>query len=56
MSLKRLSFLLLLGFGLFFLTQQPGEAAKLVKLTGENAQELFSTAGDAFIEFMTSLI
>lgn len=56
MSLKRLLFFLLIGFGVFFLVQQPGEAARLVKLTGENASELFQAAGDAFVKFMKTLI
>ena len=45
-----------IGFLAFFVMQQPNEAARLVKVTGENAGELFSTAGDAFVQFMKSLI
>ena len=46
---------LLLGFFIFFLVQAPGEAARLVKSTGENAGEWFSTAGEAFTRFLKSL-
>lgn len=56
MGLKRLLFFLGIGFLVFFLVQQPGEAAKLVRVTGENAKELFGAAGDAFVTFMKSLI
>jgi hypothetical protein len=56
MSVKKLLLFLLLGFGLFFLVQQPGEAARLVQMTGENASELFTEAGEAFVKFMKSLI
>ncbi len=47
---------LLLGMLGFFVIQQPQEAADLVKETGENAQELFSAAGTAFVRFMQSLV
>jgi large-conductance mechanosensitive channel len=55
-NLKKLVFFLLIAFMLFFLVQSPNEAAKLVQMTGENAQELFSAAGDAFVRFMKTLI
>ena len=55
MNLKRLLWFLLLGFLVFFLVQAPGEAARLVKSTGENAGEWFSTAAEAFTKFLKSL-
>jgi hypothetical protein len=56
MSLKKVVLWLLLAFFVVFLINQPGEAAHLVKVTGENAQEWFSTASDAFTKFLGSLI
>lgn len=55
MNLKRLLFLLLMSFFVFFLVQAPGEAARLVKATGENAGDWFSTAAEAFTKFLRSL-
>ncbi len=55
MNLKRLLFLLLMGFLIFFLVQAPGEAARLVKSTGENAGDWFTTAAEAFTKFLKSL-
>lgn len=47
---------LLLAFLVVFLINSPGEAAKLVKVTGEHAGEWFSTASQAFAEFLRKLI
>ncbi len=47
---------LLIAFLVFFLVQEPGEAARLVKQTGENAGELFSEAATAFTKFLKSLV
>jgi hypothetical protein len=55
MNLKRLLLFLLMGFFVFFLVQAPGEAARLVKTTGESAGEWFSTAAEAFTKFLKSL-
>ncbi|MDQ3986904.1 MAG: hypothetical protein M3280_10475 [Actinomycetota bacterium] len=55
MSLKRLLLFLLIAFLVFFLVQAPGEAAKLVKSTGETAGEWFETAAQAFTRFLKSL-
>ena len=46
---------LLMAFLVFFLVQAPAEAARLVKTTGENAGEWFSTAADSFTRFLKSL-
>jgi hypothetical protein len=56
MSLKRVLFFLAIAFGLFFLVQSPVEAAKLVRIFGENAGELFAAAAESFVRFMKSLI
>lgn len=56
MSLKRPLWLLFVGFLVFFVVQAPGEAARLVEVTGENAGEWFTTAAHAFSRFLTSLI
>ena len=56
MKLKKVALYLLLAFLAVFLINSPNEAAKLVKVTGENAGEWFSTASAAFTEFLRQLI
>ena len=56
MSFKRLVLFLLIGFLVFFLVQSPGEAARLVKATGESAGDWFETAANAFNKFLSSLV
>ncbi len=56
MSLKRAMWLLLAAFAVFFVVQAPGEAARIVKVTGENAGEWFGTAADSLAKFVKSLI
>jgi hypothetical protein len=56
MKLKKAAMYLLLAFLVVFLINSPGEAARLVKVTGENAGEWFSTASSAFTEFLRKLI
>lgn len=55
MSLKKVATYLLIAFLVFFLIQEPAEAAKIVKATGENAGDLFSTTAEAFTDFLKSL-
>lgn len=55
MNLKRLMLLLLCAFLVFFMVQAPGEAARLVKSTGESAGEWFSAIAEAFTKFLKSL-
>lgn len=55
MGLKRLMFFLFIGFAIFFIIQQPAEAAKVVRATGENASDWFGTAAGAFSKFIRSL-
>jgi hypothetical protein len=56
MSLKRLTWLLLLGFALFFLVQSPTEAAEVVKVTGQSAGELLGAAAESLSRFVKSLV
>ena len=56
MSLKKAALYLLLAFTVVFVVQAPNEAARIVKSTGENAGEWFSTAAHAFTRFVTSLV
>lgn len=55
MNLKKVVLYLLLAFFVVFVVNQPDDAAHLVKVTGENAKEWFSTASDAFTKFLGSL-
>ena len=55
-NLKKMIFWLFVAFLVVFVIQSPGEAARLVKATGENAGEWFSTASSAFAKFLSSLI
>jgi hypothetical protein len=56
MNLKKVALYLLLAFFIVFVVNQPDDAAHLVKVTGENAKEWFSTASDAFTKFLGNLI
>ena len=44
------------AFGVFFLISSPAEAARLVKVTGENAGEWFETVGAALTKFLKTLV
>jgi hypothetical protein len=55
-QLKKAASWLVLAFLVVFLIQSPNEAAELVKVTGEQAGEWFSTASNAFADFLRSLI
>ena len=55
MNVKRLLWFLMLAFFVFFMIQAPTEAARLVKSTGESAGEWFSSAGEAFTQFLKTL-
>jgi hypothetical protein len=56
MNLKRLLLFLILALLVVFMVQSPGEAARLVKTTGENAGEWFSAAAESFTKFLSSLV
>jgi hypothetical protein len=55
MNVRKLALYLCLAFGIFFIVQSPGEAASIVRATGENAGEWFTTAAHAFTRFLESL-
>lgn len=55
MNLKKAGTYLLLALLVVFVVNSPGEAAKIVKITGEKAGEWFSAASDAFTTFLGSL-
>jgi hypothetical protein len=56
MKVRKWAFYVLIAFVIVFVVQQPEEAAKLVKTTGETAGEWFSAASNAFVKFVRSLI
>jgi len=55
-SLKRLLWFLLLMLVVAFVVREPGDAARVVKVAGENAGEWFSTAADSFTKFLKNLV
>jgi hypothetical protein len=55
MNVRKLALYLLIAFAIFFVIQSPGEAASIVRATGENAGEWFTTAARAFTRFLESL-
>jgi hypothetical protein len=55
-SFKRLLWLLLLGLLVAFIVREPGDAARVVKVAGENAGEWFSTAAESFTKFLQNLV
>ena len=56
MSLKKLLMFGAVAFGLFFLVQAPGEAARLVQATGESAGQWFETVADSLMKFVKTLV
>lgn len=56
MRLKKLFTFGLIAFGLFFLISSPAEAARLVKVTGENAGDWFETVSVALTKFLKTLV
>jgi hypothetical protein len=55
MSLKKIIGLLLVGFFIFFIIQSPGEAARVVKVTGDNLGDILSSMASSFSDFLTQL-
>lgn len=39
-----------------FIVRQPADAARVVKVAGENAGEWFSTAAESFTKFVKNLV
>lgn len=56
MSIKRLLMLSVVALGLFFLIQPPGDAARVVRATGESAGDMLGTAAEALSQFIKSLV
>lgn len=56
MRLRKLIVLGLVAFAVFFVVQSPAEAAKLVKVTGENASDWLGQAAESLSKFVKSLI
>ena len=55
MSLKKIALWLLLGFFVFFMVQSPGEAADVVRTTGQNVGDILSATANAFSDFLSNL-
>jgi large-conductance mechanosensitive channel len=55
MNVRKMALYLFIAFAVFFVIQSPGEAAAIVRATGENAGEWFTTAAEAFTRFLNSL-
>lgn len=56
MRLKKLLTFGVIAFGVFFLISSPAEAARLVKVTGENAGEWFQTVAASLTKFLKTLV
>ncbi len=54
--LKTALWWLLVAFLIFFIVSAPGEAARIVRATGENAGDWFTTAANAFTTFFSRLV
>jgi hypothetical protein len=55
MNVRKMALYLCIAFAVFFVIQSPREAAAIVRATGENAGEWFTTAAQAFTRFLQSL-
>lgn len=55
-SFRRFLWVFVLLLLITFVVRQPGEAARVVKVAGENAGEWFSTAADSFTKFLKNLV
>jgi hypothetical protein len=55
MSLKKIVGLLLVAFFIFFIVQSPGEAADVVRTTGQSLGDVFSATASAFSDFLSDL-
>ncbi|CAN5117282.1 hypothetical protein BH20ACT22_BH20ACT22_22560 [soil metagenome] len=56
LMLKTVLWWLLVAFLIFFIVSAPGEAARIVRATGENAGDWFTTAANAFTTFFSRLV
>ena len=55
MTLKRVLWLVLIAFAVFFVIQQPAAAAHLVKNASKSLTDFFGTAAHALSKFVKSL-
>jgi len=55
-SFKRTMWLFVLFLLVAFVVRQPADAARVVKVAGENAGEWFSTAAESFTKFVKNLV
>lgn len=55
MSLKRVMTFLILAFLLFFLVQEPVEAARVVRTAGESLGRTLSVLAEGLTRFLSSL-
>ena len=56
MSLKRVLWLAMLAFLMFFIVQAPAEAARVVKVTGESLGSWISAIAESLLEFVKTLL
>lgn len=55
-SFKRVLWIFFLLLVVAFVVREPGDAARVVKVAGENAGEWFSTAAESFTTFLKNLV
>jgi hypothetical protein len=56
MTLKKLLWFALLAFFIFFVVQSPGEAARVVRVTGETLGDWFGAIFQSFTRFLSNLV
>lgn len=56
MRLRKLLTLGLIAFAIFFVVSSPAEAARLVKVTGENAGDWAEEVAESLSKFLKTLI
>ncbi len=56
MRFKKLLTFGLIAFGIFFVISSPAEAARLVKVTGENAGDWAEEVAESLSKFLKTLI
>jgi hypothetical protein len=56
MSLKRLLTFLVVGLLLFFMVQEPAEAARVVKAAGEGLGDVLGSLAKGFTRFLESMV
>jgi hypothetical protein len=56
MTLKKLLWFALIAFFIFFVVQAPGEAARVVRVTGETLGDWFGDIFQSFTRFLSNLV